>query len=179
MPKKVINLIDVQGEFELKKREAEISFKKIVCPRNCRGRVQNKGKCDPYNCIKLVKGNPAVGIIKEMAGERQASKIKRLKKRDRKILSSISNEFDHRQNGHKLINRQLRSVGLPGKRLSLPKPKDVAQINEIRRRLGLAPLASKCHRCGSPKIRRYGPDERKAKQADYICYTCGHQGITI
>lgn len=152
-PKREVDLLDAQKEFEhLKRPEFDRLYQNMKCPKSCEGRILNKGNCTPDNCTEIDKRRKKskIGIAAvKIAAKTMRPAVKKLSYRDKKLLdrvttyNTITSGFHWRNHERPEIKQQLESLGRQMPRLSPGRRPRITlkKVNKVRAQLGLPPLA--------------------------------------
>jgi hypothetical protein len=135
-------------------------YQNLRCPKNCTGRVTNKGNCNQDNCIKLHRNKTATRTIKVIHSKEKLEQLKidvkngvgdkrklrgkltkKLNSREKRLISNIDVNAEYRYYGRNVVKKQLKSLGIKMPRLTDVDRKKLRRINNLRKKLGRRPLA--------------------------------------
>ena len=123
-----VDLIEAQRVYNgMQKSPGRVIVKTSRCPKKCKGRIKNKGQCTPENCIMLAKRPVALSAVKIASGAKKPG-IRKLDRRDMRVLGTLSREFKYRNKGRPEIKRQLKEA----KGLALPRLNPRANHRVVR-----------------------------------------------
>lgn len=146
-----VDLIDAVKEFNVLDKSAGARlYQNMRCPKNCEGRIINKGNCTADNCVvigkRMSKSKIGIAAVKIASKTARPARVRKLGYVDKKLLDKVTtyktttSGFHWRNHERPEIKEQLESLGRKMPRLA-PRPRiTLSKVNKVRAQLGLLPL---------------------------------------